>query len=196
MTGNLLVDLLTGASSVCTGRWPSPWTCTCRADPRSIWALHTSIHLKHTGTKKKIALVQYAWSYLHAHTLTFDKDKIMLAELFTALCYVLWGRPAHHKLRLTHWRPKNMLTHLQTSSRGCLWPQWPVEHGLHRGTKKKKKCEREMKRQQSDLPSAWLQPGWRLNKAAAGRQKRSGCSPPCLLESLSHPSLAQGENQQ
>lgn len=48
MTGNLLANLLAGASSVCTGRWQSPWTCTCRADPRSIWAQHTSTHLKHT----------------------------------------------------------------------------------------------------------------------------------------------------
>lgn len=43
-----------------------------------------------------------------------------------------------------------MLTHLQTSSRGCLWPRGLGERELHRG-ERHKNCVREMNREVNGL---------------------------------------------
>lgn len=188
----MITNLLACASSVCIGRSPSPWTCTYRADPLSIWALHTGTRLKYTHTQERTyALVQTTAQNLHAHTLTFDKNREVggkrrtPAELFMGLRYILWGwaiqAPVHHKRRHTLIGSKNMTTHLQTRSKGCLWPWRAVERELHRRREKKKKKKREANSRHRDLPAAWLHPGWSLNKAVVGRQKGWGRSPPCLI---------------
>lgn len=95
------------------------------------------------------------------------------------LRYILWGRVIRHKHRHTLIGSKNTTTHLQTSSKGCLWPRRPVERGLHR--KKKREEKREGNSHHRDLPTAWLHPGRSLNKAVVGRQKGWGRSPPCPI---------------
>lgn len=136
---DVTANLLTFASSVCTGRLPSLWTCTYTANPLSRSALHTSTHLKHRNThtlvQQCISLMPIAWLYTKIWR---KKWSTCFAELFKALYYILWVRlfwsakddtvPVHHKHTHTL---QNMMTYLQTSSRGFLWPWWPVGHALH-----------------------------------------------------------------
>lgn len=105
---DVAANLLTFASSVCTGRLPSLWTCTYTANPLSRSALHTSTHLKHRNThtlvQQCISLMPIAWLYTKIWR---KKWSTCFAELFKALYYILWVRlfwsakddtvPVHHK---------------------------------------------------------------------------------------------------
>lgn len=113
------------------------------------------------------------------------QKKECLAELFKALYYILWVGPVQcqsttntHKCR----HSRNMMTHLQTSSTGCLWPWWLVGHALH-GERKRGEAY-WVHSHHCGLPAVWLHPGESLNKANCRKTKSRGWPPPCL--SLNH----------
>ena len=196
--------LLTSASSVCTGRLLSPWTCTCTADPQSRSALHTGTHLKHKKTTHVSPTVH------RASCLTSDsiqkcegekkkkKESTCFAELFKGLYYILWVGlflpakddtvPVHHKHTLTHtnWNtlkkyedlPSNKLHRLSLALvAGITCTTW-------RETERREACN--VRSRHCGLAAAWLHTGCSLNKANCRKTTSWGWPPPCLIQSLNH----------
>lgn len=102
-----------------------------------IWNTHTHTHTR----KKKISSLVVKWSYLHAHHFLWDEIMLGGDVYGTEQRPVRSSSPPPAQTFTT----KNMLPHLQTSSRGCLWPRWPGERELQGegGLKKKRESERE-----------------------------------------------------